>query len=133
MTTRKNASNREVDFKLAIRRIETGKSKSGVAKLSIVGVAQEAGVSSALIHNHYPAIAELIRTKQGATSRQQRNNKESLLAMERKKNIELRLELKECKNQINKLATINEMLLCEYKELIARKDDSNIIELRQST
>lgn len=131
MTPRKNAASRELDLKLAIRRIETGKSNSGVAKLSIVGVAQEAGVSSALIHNHYPAIAELIRAKQGATSRRQRDNKKNLLDVERKKNIELRHALKECKNEINKLATINEMLLCDYKELKAKNESCNIVELRQ--
>ena len=48
---------------LAIMRLQKGMTKivpSGT-KLSIAGVAKEAGVSNATIHNRYPEIAEKIR------------------------------------------------------------------------
>ena len=61
---RKSASARERDLRLAILRIERGRSHTKATRISIASVAREAGVSSALIHNHYPAIADAIRQAQ---------------------------------------------------------------------
>jgi len=131
MTTRKSAANRIKDFKLAIRRIETGRSTAGVTKLNIVGVALEVGVSPSLIHNQYPAIAELIRTKQGASSRKQRDEKHVQLEVEQKKNSELRRELQDAKLQVTRLVTLNETLLMENKELKAKSKSANVFSMRK--
>jgi hypothetical protein len=51
----------------------------------VTSVAREAGVSAALIHNHYPSIAERIRQEQGRGSRAQRDAKHQELKVEREK------------------------------------------------
>lgn len=56
---------RDKQLRLAITRIERGRSREKDAKLTIASVAREAGVSTALIHNHHPQIAELVRDAQG--------------------------------------------------------------------
>jgi AcrR family transcriptional regulator len=129
MTERKDAATREKELKLAIFRIERGRAHSKASKLSVSAVAREAGVTAALIHNHYPTIAELIRVKQGASSRQQRDAKRNQLAEEREKNAELRRELNDVRGQVAKLATINEMLVMENKELRAKQQSSNVVDL----
>lgn len=50
---RKNAEAREKEFRLAIYRIQKGRAHSKETQLSIASVAREAGVSPALIHNHF--------------------------------------------------------------------------------
>ena len=82
MTNRKPAAAREMDFKLAIHRIEQGRAHKGDTVLSITAVAREAGVNPSLIHNHYPKIADAIRIKQGASSRQARDAKHEELRAE---------------------------------------------------
>lgn len=129
MTERKDAATREKELKLAIFRIERGRAHSKASKLSVSAVAREAGVTAALIHNHYPSIAELIRVKQGASSRQQRDAKQSQLAEERDKNAALRRELTDLHGQVAKLATINEMLLMENKELRAKQQSGNVVDM----
>lgn len=126
---RKNAETREKELKLAIFRIERGRSHTKVTKLSVSAVAREAGVTPALIHNHYPSIAEEVRIKQGASSRQKRDAKQDELKQEREKNRVLRQELEEMKNQLAKLASINEMVLLENRALKAKKDDSKVVSL----
>ncbi|EUC11837.1 TetR family transcriptional regulator [Paraburkholderia hospita] len=129
MTERKDAPTREKELKLAIFRIERGRAHTKASKLSVSAVAREAGVTASLIHNHYPSIAELIRVKQGASSRQQRNAKHTELAEERQKNAALRAELEDFRGQVAKLATINEMLLMENKELMAKQRSGNVVEM----
>ena len=77
-------------------RIERGRSRTKAAKISIASVAREAGVSPALIHNHYPAIADAIRQAQGRSSRQQRDAKHEQLKAERDKTRELRQTWPDC-------------------------------------
>lgn len=120
MTERKNYSSREKDLRLAVRRIETGNAIVGTVKLSISSVAREAGVSAALIHNHYPSIAALIRSKADASGRQQPGAKLVPLEVERAKNADLRRELKAAQQDLCKLATINEMLRIENNALEAK-------------
>ena len=83
---------RDKQLRLAITRIERGRSREKDAKLTIASVAREAGVSTALIHNHHPQIAELVRDAQGRSSRAQRDAKHSELKDEREKNKLLRDE-----------------------------------------
>jgi hypothetical protein len=51
-------------LELALKRLQKGKTKIVPlgTKLSIAGVAKEAGVSNATIHNRYPEVAEAIRS-----------------------------------------------------------------------
>lgn len=129
MTQRKDAATREKELRLAILRIERGRAHTNATKLSVLAVARETGISAALIHNHYPAIAELIRVKQGASSREQRDSKHSELKEERQRSADLRRELDDLHSQVAKLATINEMLLMENKELKARQQSGNVVDL----
>ncbi|CAJ3667641.1 TetR family transcriptional regulator-like protein [Burkholderia pseudomallei] len=127
---RKTGVLREKELKLAIFRIERGRAHSGSTKLSISSVAREAGITAALIHNHYPAIAELIRTKQGASSREQRDAKHNELVGERRKNAQLRRELQEERSNVAKLGSINEMLQMENDKLKAMLNGDNVVVLK---
>lgn len=124
--TRKNADVREKEIRLAVLRIERGRSRTHANKLSISAVAREAGVSPSLIHNHYPAIAEDIRGKQGASSRQKLDAKRDDLSQERERSRILREELKELKRQVSRLASINEMLTIENRVLATKAGSPNI-------
>ncbi|MDR6453468.1 TetR family transcriptional regulator [Variovorax paradoxus] len=126
---RKRAETREQELRLAIVRIERGRSRANAVKLSVSAVAREAGVTPALIHNHYPSIAEAIRVKLGASSRQQRDAKQSELKQILEKNRALRQELSETEGRLAKLASINEMLLLENKTLKAMADSSKVVNL----
>jgi AcrR family transcriptional regulator len=129
MPQRKNAEVRKKELKLAIFRIEQGRSKTKSKELNISSVAREAGVSPALIHNYYPSIAEEIRVKQGASSRQQRDKKQNELTHEREKNASLRSELEEVKIRLIKLVTVNEMLIVENQRLKSKQDIGNVIDI----
>jgi transposase-like protein len=112
---RKPANSRLQEFRLAIVRIANGRSRFPDAKLSVSAVAREVGVSPALIHNHYPKIAEEVRDRLGRASKAAIGT--SPLELERKRNRELREELRFSKQRIAQLATINEMLLIENAQL----------------
>lgn len=121
---------REKELRLAILRIEHGRARTSASKLSISSVAKEAGISGALIHNHYPEIAEEVRVKQGASSRQQRDAKVDQLKMQRDQLKELKLELRNVQLQVRTLASINEMLLAEINVLRALSADQKVARLR---
>lgn len=123
---RKSAEARQKDLKLAMYRIERGRSHTKAGKLSVSAVAREAGVTPALIHNHYPAIAEEIRLKLGASIRQQRDKKASQLRTEREKSGDLRQQLVQVQAQVAKLASLNEMLLLENAALRAQAADPKV-------
>jgi AcrR family transcriptional regulator len=108
---------REHDLKLALSRIQHGRSHRGEVKVTIAAVAREASVSPALIHNHYPHIAQQIREFQGKSFRAQRQLKSNELSIERKKNIKLRKEILELTKKVAQLASINECLLSENMSL----------------
>ncbi|WP_233874466.1 TetR family transcriptional regulator [Paraburkholderia adhaesiva] len=123
---RKPAAAREKELKLAIYRIERGRAHTAATKLSVSAVAREAGVTPALIHNHYPSIAEEIRVKLGASSRERRNAALDVLKQEREKSSKLRKELAQAMRQIAKLASINETLLLENQVLRGELSASNV-------
>ena len=118
-SARQNADNRAKQLRLAIFRIEKGRANIGETKLSISAVAREAGVTPALIHNHYPKIAEEIRVKLGASSRAQRDAKQEELKVFKDKNKTLWNELAEERRKVSCLASINETLLLEIQTLQA--------------
>jgi len=110
---RKSASAREKDLRLAMLRIERGRSRTKATTISIASVAREAGVSPALIHNHYPAIADAIRQAQDRSGRQQRDAKHEELKAERDEIRELRQDVARLRFDVARLASINEVLLAE--------------------
>lgn len=134
MTTKRKPSDaRERDLQLALARIQRGRSHKGETKVTIAAVAREAGVSTALIHNHYPIIAEMIRNAQGRSCRDQRDKKHQDLHAERGKNRALHQEIDELRLKIASLASINEVLIAENRLLKAKQSDSKIINLDSFT
>jgi AcrR family transcriptional regulator len=106
----KAANDREKDLNLALSRIQHGRAKTGESKVSIAAVAREAGVSAALIHNHYPEVAEAIRKSQNRSSRAVRDMKHDDLINERKKSVAYRQQIVELREKVARLASINEVL-----------------------
>lgn len=86
-------------LKLAVRRVETGRShrvEKG-AKLNFQSVAAEAELSASTIHTRYPEIAELIREKMGKAMRIQRDKKQDELKKCMARNRALRAEIVQLK------------------------------------
>ncbi|MGO2712945.1 TetR family transcriptional regulator [Pseudomonas helleri] len=125
----KPAEDREKDLRLALYHIQKGRSHSGETKITIAAVAREAGVSTALIHNYYPKIAETIREAQGRSSRTMRDVKHHDLIAERKKSAACRYEIEELRAKIASLASLNEMLLEENRVLKAKVSDRKVTDL----
>ncbi|MBF8775738.1 TetR family transcriptional regulator [Pseudomonas fulva] len=125
----KPAEDREKDLRLALYRIQKGRTHSGETKISIAAVAREAGVSTALIHNYYPKIAEAIREAQGRSSRTVRDIKHHDLIAERKRSAACRLEIDALRAKIASLASLNEMLLDENRVLKAKVSERKVTDL----
>ena len=125
----KPAVDREKDLKLAIYRIQKGRAHTKETKVTIAAVAREAGVSTALIHNHYPAVAEAIREIQGRSSRAMRDIKHQDLIAERQKSAGYRQENEELRAKLASIASINEVLLEENSALKAKLKDRSVVEL----
>ncbi|QBR29281.1 MULTISPECIES: TetR family transcriptional regulator [Pseudomonas] len=125
----KPAEDREKDLKLALLRIQKGRARTGESKVTIAAVAREAGVSTALIHNHYLQIAEAIREAQGRSSRAMRDVKQQDLIVERKKSAAYRQEIEELRAKVANLASINEMLMDDNRLLKAKMKDPKVVEL----
>ena len=128
-TNYKPAEDREKDLKLALYRIQKGRARTGETKVTIAAVAREVGVSTALIHNHYPRIAESIREVQGRSSRAMRDVKQQDLIAERKKSATYRQEIEELRAKVANLASINEVLLDENRVLKVKMSDRKVIDL----
>jgi AcrR family transcriptional regulator len=122
--TRKRAEDREKDLRLAMQRIERGRAHTKPTKLSVASVAREAGVSTALIHNHYPKIAEDIRIAVGRSSRAQKDAKHEELRSALERNRELRKEIENLRQLVANLASENEVLIAENRELKAMQKAS---------
>ncbi|MNC29422.1 hypothetical protein D3C75_776680 [compost metagenome] len=123
---------REKDLRLAIYRIEGGRAHTKETKLTIAAVARETGVSTALIHNHYPTIAETIRQKQGRSSRAMRDVKHQDLIVERLKSADYRQEIEALRAKLASIASINEVLLDENQTLREKLKEKNVVELGSS-
>lgn len=95
-------------------------------KLSIASVARAAGVTPALIHNTYPAVAERIRTLVGKSVRAQRDTKHLALVSEREKNRALRAENDQLLAELAKVASVNQRLMFEVAELRALSNEKVI-------
>jgi AcrR family transcriptional regulator len=129
--TRKTAETREKDLRLAMFRIKRGRSHTGATRVTIAGVAREAGVSPALIHNHYPTIADAIRVEQGRDSRAQRDAKHDDLKKERERGRELRQEVADLRAAVARLSSINEVLMAK-NEALRSTFDQKVVALNPS-
>ncbi|EMR49352.1 hypothetical protein [Pseudomonas putida] len=125
----KPAEDREKDLRLALYRIQKGRAHTGETKVTIAAVAREAKVSTALIHNHYPGVAEAIREAQGRSSRAMRDVKHQDLIAERKKSADYRQEIEALRAQVARLSSINEVLLNENGALKAKLQDRKVVDL----
>ncbi|MCF5715580.1 TetR family transcriptional regulator [Pseudomonas tremae] len=125
----KPAEAREKDLALALYRIQRGRARTGETKVSITAVAREAGVTPALIHNHYPKFAEVIREAEGRSSRATRDVKHQDLTAERKKSRAYRKEIDDLRTKVASLASINELLLDENRVLKAKMNDGKVVDL----
>lgn len=128
-TKRKPADARRKDLELAISRIKRGRAHTKATKVNISTVAIEAGVTPALIHNHYPDVAEAIREEQGRSSRVQRDAKHGELQAARDRNRTLREEIDSLRAHVAKLASINEVLVMENRVLRAKQADPKVTDL----
>ncbi len=96
-------------------------------RMTIAGVAKEAGVSNATIHNRYPDLASQIRELAGKTAE---FNARKTLSKQRGK-IEtldeqrgaMRNELSELKEKLNKARSVNATLDMENQSLRAEIED----------
>jgi AcrR family transcriptional regulator len=126
--SRKTSGAREKDLRLAMFRIQQGRAHTKATSLTIASVAREAGVSAALIHNHYPTIADAIRNAQGRDNRAQRVAKNLELLEERKKLRELRGENASLRDEVAKLASINEVLMNENETLRVALNNPKVVD-----
>ena len=90
-------------------------------KLSILAVANEAGVSGGLIHNTYPDFAGKIRNQMGRSIRHQLDAKFAELDDVKARLRAMRAELDTALADIASLASINETLRQEITTLRAEK------------
>jgi AcrR family transcriptional regulator len=125
----KPAEDREKDLKLALLRIQKGRTRTGETKVTIAAVAREAGVSTSLIHNYYPGIAEIVREVQGRSSRAMRDVKHQDLIAERKKSAAYRQEIEELRAKVANLASINEVLMDDNRVLKTKMNDRKVVDL----
>lgn len=125
----KPAKDRVKDLKLAIYRLQKGRAHTKETKVTIAAVAREAGVSTALIHNHYPAIAEAIREIQGRSSRAIRDVKHQDLIAERRKSAGYRQEIEALRAKLASIASINEVLLDENQTLREKLKERKVVQM----
>ena len=123
---RKPADARRKDLELAISRIQRGRAHTKATKVNITTVANEAGVTPALIHNHYPDVAETIREFGARSCRVQRDAKHGELRAAREKNRVLRKEIATLRAQVSKLASVNEVLVVENRILKAKQNTPKV-------
>jgi AcrR family transcriptional regulator len=115
-------------IRLAIVRLENGK-PTVVAKgrkVSVAAVAEEAGVSRALIHKDYPDLMERIRGNSNKTIQRQRDEKHEKLKVERAKNRQLREKIVALTEQRDELASKNATLELENRRLAAILEAKNV-------
>jgi AcrR family transcriptional regulator len=117
---RKTAEVRERELRLALLRIQRGRSRTKAKRLSVAAVAREAGVTAALIHNHYPGLAAAIREAMGRGERASREAKNQELKALRARARELNDEVKALRADVARLASINEVLMAENTSFKAK-------------
>ena len=119
-------------IRLAIVRLEKGQPKvvEKGRKVSVAAVAEEAGVSRALIHKDYPDMLERIRGNSNKAIQRQRDEKHEKLKEERFKNRQLREKIVDLTEQRNELASKNATLELENRRLSAILESKNVTVFR---
>lgn len=119
-------------IRLAIVRLEKGQPKlvEKGRRVSVAAVAEEAGVSRALIHKDYPDLMERIRGNADKAIQRQRDEKHEKLKEERAKNRQLREKVVELTEQRNELASKNATLELENRRLSAILESKNVTVFR---
>lgn len=122
----------ETKIRQAIIRIEQDRPKvvEKGRKMSVSAVAEEAGVSDALIHKEYPAQLERIRGGQDKDIKKQRDEARTKLKSERQKNRELRDKIDCITKEKQELASKNASMIKELKELKAVAKSDNVTPFR---
>lgn len=118
--------------RLAIVRIEKGRPNtvSHKRKMSVAAVAEEAGVSRALIHRDCPKLLERIKGGVNKDIRQQRDAKQTELNKYKDRNRELRSEVAELKAMLAKVQSQNATLIRKNMALSnVLADNSNVTQL----
>lgn len=119
-------------IRLAIVRIEKGRPNivSDKRKISVASVAEEAGVSRALIHRDHPDLLERIKGGVNKGVRQQRDAKHTELNEYKDRNRELREEVAELKAMLAKIQSQNATLIRKNSVLNSSQvKNSNITQL----
>lgn len=119
-------------LELALHRITAGRVKNikPGRKLSISAVAEEAGVSTATVHNRYPEIAEKVRQLLNKEDRRLKEAKGLELQAEKAKRKKLNDENRALRQQITELASRNAALEAELDHLRAVVEGGNISTLK---
>ncbi|MGC8120018.1 TetR family transcriptional regulator [Marinobacter sp. VGCF2001] len=122
-------------IRMAVVRLEKGKPmvvEKG-RKVSVAAVAEEAGVSRALIHRDYPDLMERIRGNANKVIQKQRDDKQLRLKQERFKNRQLRQKIVELTEQRNELASKNATLQLENRRLSAILESKSVTMFRDKS
>jgi uncharacterized coiled-coil DUF342 family protein len=119
-------------LELALHRITAGRPKNVELgrKLSIVAVADEAGVSAATIHNRYPEIAEKVRQLLNKEDRRLKEAKNQELQAVKAKRKELNDENRVLRQKIAELVSRNATLEAELDHLRAVVEGGNVSMLK---
>lgn len=118
--------------RLAIVRMEKGRTNIVTVgrKISVAAVAEEAGVSRALIHRDCPDLLDRIKGNVNKAVQQQRDAKQVELNKYKKRNRELRVEIAELKAILTKVQSQNATLIRKNMALDNSKiKNSNITQL----
>jgi AcrR family transcriptional regulator len=127
MTTTKGGHTLK-SLELAFHRITTKRAKNikPGRKLSVAAVADEAGVSTATIHNRYPEIAEKVRQLLNKEDRRLKVAKGQELQVEKAKRKELNEENRVLRQKIAELVSRNATLEAELDHLRAVMEGGNV-------
>ncbi|OBU15023.1 hypothetical protein AYY19_18225 [Photobacterium aquimaris] len=117
-------------IRLAIIAIEKGRPKVITIdrKMSVAAVAEEAGVSRALIHRDFPDLLERIRGGVNKAIAKQRNDIREQLKREKAHHKECCLKIKELNDMLANMQSINATLIQENKELRLKIDSNKKIQ-----
>ena len=122
------------ELRNALIRLKHGRPKvvDKKRKISILTLAEEAGVSDSTIHNRYPDIAAEVRSIIGTDHRLQRDEKNDMLKLEKEKNKQLRNQIEQLELDVRKLASINASQAHEINTLKAHKISKKIVSINQN-
>lgn len=104
---------REKELLLAVAKI---KRDQGGKFVTFDSVALAAGVSTSLIHNYFPKVALAIGKASGRTRKRRLSNQAEKLAAKEEALGSLRADNRKLRQQVRRLASINENLLAKLRK-----------------